>query len=260
MITSVSNDRVKYVRALSRRKMRQEEGRFVVEGVRLIEEAVHANVQPEQIFYTADVGTRGQKLAERLHAGGVVCLEVTPGIMRVCSEAETPPGILAVLPMPATSLPLHPTLSLVADALRDPGNLGTLLRTAAASGCDEVLLGPGTVDVYNPKVIRVAMGAHFRLPMAAMTWPGITSHLSGLEIWLADAHAPTSAHYATVDWTRPSAVIIGGEAEGASAEAASLATGRVSIPMQRGIESLNAAVAAAIILFEAMRQRTAQGK
>jgi TrmH family RNA methyltransferase len=144
-------------------------------------------------------------------------------------------------------------LSVITDALRDPGNLGTLLRTSAAAGADEVLLGPGTVDLYNLKVVRGAMGTHFRLPIATMTWPVIAAHLNGLSIWVADAHSATP--YTQVDWTKPTALIVGGEAEGASNEAEKLATGRVSIPMQCGIESLNAAVAAAIILFEAQRQR-----
>jgi len=253
MITSTSNDRVKYVHALSRRKTRQEEGRFVVDGLRLIEEADRANVRPDFIFYTAEAGERGQELVRRLRAVGVVCLDVTPGVMRFCSETETPPGLLAVLLMPAPSLPQRPTLSVVADALRDPGNLGTLLRAAAAAGADEALLGPGTVDAYNPKVVRGAMGAHFRLPMATMTWPAIASHLAGLSLWLADARGAVS--YTHVDWTQPSALIVGGEAEGATPEAEKLAAGRVSIPMQRGIESLNAAVAAAVLLFEAQRQR-----
>ncbi len=256
MITSVSNDRVKYVRALSRRKTRQEEGRFVIEGVRLIEEALRAHAQPDFVFYTADVGDAGRKLVERLHASGGVCLEVTPGVMRVCSDTETPPGILAVLPIPTPSLPQRPTLSVVADGLHDPGNLGTLLRTAAAAGADEVLLASGTVDAYNPKVVRGAMGTHFRLPVATMTWNGIAAHLSGVAIWVADARA--SLPYVGVDWSRPSALIVGGEAEGPSPEAEKLASGRISIPMDHGIESLNAAVASAVILFEARRQRMAR--
>ncbi len=253
MITSTANDRVKYVHALSRRKTRQEEGRFVVEGLRLLEEAIRANVRPDLVFYTPDLDERGKKLVDRLHASGVVCLDVTPGVIKFCSETETPSGILAVLPFANSMLPTRPTLSVVADALRDPGNLGTLLRAAAAAGADEVLLGPGTVDLYNPKVVRGAMGTHFRLPVAAMTWPAIASHLNGLSIWLADARG--AIPYTQVDWSQPCALIIGGEAEGASPEAEKLATGRVSIPMQCGIESLNAAVAAAVILFEARRQR-----
>jgi len=255
MITSTSNDRVKYVHALSRRKTRQEEGRFVVEGLRLLEEAIRANVRPDYLLYTTELDERGKKLVDHLHASGVVCLDVTAGIMKFCSETETPPGILAVLPFASSILPIRPTLSVVADALRDPGNLGTLLRAAAAAGADEVLLGPGTVDAYNPKVVRGAMGTHFRLPTAAMTWPAIGSHLNGVSVWLADARG--AVPYTQVDWTRPCALIVGGEAEGASHEADKLAAGRVSIPMQHGIESLNAALAAAVILFEAQRQRMA---
>jgi TrmH family RNA methyltransferase len=255
MITSTSNERVKYVHALSRRKTRQEEGRFFVEGLRLVEEAIRANVHPDFLLYSTDLDERGKKLVERLHASGVVCLDVTPGVMKFCTETETPPGILAVLPFASSTLSIRPSLSVVADVLRDPGNLGTLVRTAAAAGADEVLLGPGTVDVYNPKVVRGAMGAHFRLPVATMTWPGISSHLSGVSVWLADARGPVP--YTQVDWIKPCALIVGGEAEGASPEAEKLATGRVSIPMQHGVESLNAAVAAAVILFEAQRQRLA---
>jgi TrmH family RNA methyltransferase len=256
MITSTSNERVKYVHALSRRKTRQEEGRFFVEGLRLVEEAIRANVRPDFLFYTTELDERGKKLVERLHASGVVCLDVTPGVIKFCSETETPPGILAVLPFANSTLPIRPSLSVVADVLRDPGNLGTLLRTAAAAGADEVLLGPGTVDVYNPKVVRGAMGTHFRLPAATMTWPAIASRLNGLPVWLADARG--TVPYTQADWTKPSALIVGGEAEGASPEAEKLATGRISIPMQRGVESLNAAVAAAVILFEAQRQRMAK--
>ena len=256
MITSTSNDRVKYVHALSHRKTRQEEGRFVVEGLRLVEEAIRANVRPEFLFYTTELDDRGKKLVEHLHASGVACLDVTPGVIKFCSETETPPGILAVLPVASPMLPTHPTLSVMADALRDPGNLGTLMRTAAAAGADELLLGPGTVDAYNPKVVRSAMGTHFRLPMATMTWPAMASHLNGLSVWLADVRGAIS--YTQVDWTKPCAIIVGGEAEGASPEAEKLATGSISIPMQHGIESLNAAVSAAVILFEAQRQRAAQ--
>lgn len=256
MITSTSNDRIKYVHALSRRKTRQEEGRFFVEGLRLLEEAIRANVRPDFLLYTTDLDERAKKLIEHLHAIGVVCLDVTPGVIKFCSETETPPGILAVLPFASSQLSTRPTLSVVADALRDPGNLGTLMRSAAAAGADEILLGPGTVDAYNPKTVRGAMGTHFRLPIATMTWPAIGAHLAGLSVWLADVQGDVS--YTQVDWTQPSALVVGGEAEGASAEARAHATGRISVPMQHGIESLNAAVAGSVILFEAQRQRRAQ--
>jgi TrmH family RNA methyltransferase len=255
VITSTTNERVKFVRALSQRKTRQEKGRFVVEGVRLCEEAFRANAQPEFVFYTADIPQRGRDLIVRWHNSGVVCLDVSLGVMKVASDTETPAGILAVLPFVERRLPQPPTLSVIADGLRDPGNCGSLLRTAAAAGADEVLLGPGTVDVYNAKVVRAAMGAHFRLPIAALTWPAIASHLSGVQVWLADAHGELT--YTDVDWSAPSALIIGSEAAGASAEAQKLASGRMRIPLYNDVESLNATAAAAVVLFEARRQRAA---
>ncbi|MEJ2212191.1 MAG: RNA methyltransferase [Anaerolineae bacterium] len=114
-------------------------------------------------------------------------------------------------------------------------------------------MAPGTVDAYNPKVVRGAMGAHFRLAVAALDWPGMAERLEGRTVWLADAAGDVA--YDAVDWTAPSALIVGGEAEGAGAESLALAKGRVSIPMSGGAESLNAAMAGTVILFEAARQR-----
>ncbi|MGD2041338.1 MAG: RNA methyltransferase, partial [Anaerolineae bacterium] len=117
---------------------------------------------------------------------------------------------------------------------------------------------PGTVDLYNPKVVRGAMGAHFRLPVASLTWPAIAMRLARRRVWLADSAGATT--YDVVDWTEPSALIVGGEASGAGAEAAGLARGRISIPMASDVESLNAAMAATTILFEAARQRRDRSK
>lgn len=256
MITSTTNERVKFVRALSQRKTRQQEGRFVVEGLRLAEEALRAHLQPDLVFYTPDLAERGRELVDRWRGSGVVCLEVSPGVMKACAETETPSGLLAVLPFVDNPLPAQPTLCVVADTIRDPGNLGTLLRTAAAAGADEVLLSPGTVDVYNAKVVRAGMGAHLGLPIATLTWQAIGARLTGLQVWLADSGGDLP--YTDLDWNAPSAVIIGGEAEGASPDAGKIASGRVYIPMHRQIESLNAAVSAAVILFEAARQRAAR--
>jgi TrmH family RNA methyltransferase len=142
---------------------------------------------------------------------------------------------------------------LVLDGLRDPGNLGTILRSALAASVGLVLLAPETVDLYNPKVVRGAMGAHFRLPVLSQDWPEIASRLDGRSVWLADAEGEIA--YDAIDWTVPSALIIGGEPAGAGREAAALATRKTYIPMAHGIESLNAAMAATAILFEAARQQ-----
>jgi TrmH family RNA methyltransferase len=160
-------------------------------------------------------------------------------------------------------LPSSPSLVLIVDRLRIPGNLGAILRTAAAAGVELVLLPPGNIDPFNPKVIRGGMGAHFCLPIVRAGWDAIEKHLVGLDIWLASAGE--GERYDQVDWSRPVAVIVGGEASGAGESADALASfathpgdacGRVHIPMPGGMESLNAAVAAGVLLFEIARQRS----
>jgi TrmH family RNA methyltransferase len=255
MISSTQNDRVKYVRSLDRRRVRRREGRFLVEGTRLIDEVVRAGVEPALVFYTEAWAetSEGQRLLPLLRpAEGAWAVD--EAVMAACADTETPQGVLAVVP--ALTLEAGPGLILVVDGVRDPGNLGTILRSAEAAGAGQVLLAPGTVDLYNPKVVRGGMGAHFRLPARALDWAEIGAQVAGRRVWLADAAGEVA--YDAVDWTVPSALIVGGEAAGAGAEAAALAGGRVLIPMVGGAESLNAAMAATVILFEAARQARSQ--
>jgi RNA methyltransferase, TrmH family len=253
MITSTQNERIKHVRSLVRRRARQREGRFVVEGTRLVEEVVRAGIRPALLLYTQAWAETpaGQRLRPSLlpaEEGGWL---VSDAVLAACAHTETPQGVLAVVPF--VSLSPRPGLILVLDRLRDPGNLGTTLRSAEAAGVGEVILSPGTVDLYNPKAVRGAMGAHFRLPVTSLNWPAIAERLAGRAVWLADAGGEVA--YDAVDWTQPVALIVGGEAAGAGEKASALATGRVCIPMAGGAESLNAAMAATVILFEAARQR-----
>lgn len=261
MITSQKNDKVRYVQALQgRRRARQREQRFVFEGVRLVEEAVRAGVSPTFVFYTEkaeipDLGSeRSSRLLASLREMNVPCYSVSDPVMAACSDTETPQGILAVLPIPSLSRPEHPTFSLILDQVRDPGNLGTTLRTALAAGVEQVLLTPGTVDANNPKVVRAAMGAHLHLPVMELGWDAIAEAVAGSGVWLAAADGEMD--YTAVDWTRPAALVVGGEATGAGKQAQTLARGQVSIPMAAKVESLNMAVATAVILFEVVKQRT----
>ncbi len=256
MITSSSNDSVKYVRKLQNQKgVRHDDRRFVLEGVRLVEEVVRAGLVPTLVFYTEALAGegRGKALLVTLRGLGAPCTMVSESVMDDCSDTVTPQGILAVLPFPDLAPPQPATFVLIVDHLRDPGNLGTLLRTALAAGVEQVLLAPGTVDVSNPKVVRSAMGAHLWLPIMDADWDTIAETVADCDIWLAAAGG--ARRYTDVDWTRPAALIVGSEAHGAGDRAHSLAHGRVSIPIQSTVESLNAAVAAAVILFEAVRQR-----
>jgi TrmH family RNA methyltransferase len=255
MITSVANEKVKYVRSLYRRRGRYRERHFVIEGVRLVREAFRAGIVPALVFYGEgiDATPGGRELLMETRMRGLAALAVSEQVMKAMADTVSPQGVLAVVPFVELTPPPSPSLTLVADRLRDPGNLGAILRSANAAGVEQVILAPKTVDPYNPKVVRGAMGAHFRLPIVALSWPQITETLTGVRILLADVRAEQT-HY-EVDWTQPSALIIGGEAYGASREARELAAATIAIPMHGGAESLNAAMAASVILFEAARQR-----
>jgi len=256
MITSLKNDRVRLVQALqNRRRIRQRERSFVIEGVRLCEEAARADVLPHFVFYTPDAkdNPRALALLETWEEAGVDSLQVSQPVMEACSDTETPQGVLAVVSMPALPPPAQPTMTLILDRLRDPGNLGTILRTALAAGVSQVLIAPGTVDATNPKVVRAGMGAHFRLPVATTDWQGISEAVEGQQVYLASAAGETL--YTDVDWLQPAALVIGGEARGASKRAHMFSSAEIAIPLCGDVESLNAAMATAVILFEAMRQR-----
>jgi TrmH family RNA methyltransferase len=253
MITSIQNERIKYVRSLGRRRVRQREGRFVVEGSRLIGEMIRAGIKPALALFTDRwLATQaGQETAPALEMAEEGSWLVSETVMAACADTQSPQGVLAVIPI--VGLPPQPGLILILDQLRDPGNLGTILRSAEASGTGQVILTPGSVDAYSPKVVRGAMGAHFRLSVSHHDWPEIEKRTEGRDVWLADASGEVA--YEEVDWTQPCAVLVGGEAAGVGERATALATGRVFIPMTGQAESLNAAMAATVVLFEAARQR-----
>ena len=162
--------------------------------------------------------------------------------------------------MQSRPLPKQLNFVLIVDNLRDPGNLGTILRTAAAANVDAVLLAPGTTDAFAPKVLRAGMGAHFQIPIRELGWESIQSLCKSrdarpLQFFLAEAARPESSCW-SLNLRQPLALIIGGEAEGATPEAHAAADQMISIPMPGISESLNAAVAAAVLIFEVIRQRS----
>ncbi len=262
MITSFHNERIKLLRVLqSQPRIRRKEGLLVLEGVRLISDALAAGYLPTFVIFTRDAVARGgerpgEALYQALLAKDVLCLETTPEVLNHAADTQSPQGMIAVLPMPTMPLPSPNKLSLVLilDAVADPGNLGTILRAAAASGADAVMLAPGCVDPYNPKALRSGMGAHFRIPLIQAPWSDIASQVAHMTVYLADSEG--TPEYTVVNWAKPAAVIIGGEARGADQTARQLARDMISIPMANQAESLNAAIAAAVILFEIRRQRS----
>ena len=255
MITSPQNPKLKLVRALrGRPKERREEGAFLAEGVRLVEEALAANWPIRFILYSSGLSERGEALLEKMKATGVENDEVSGDLLQAVSETETSQGILAVLELAALPFPIFPNFTLILDQIRDPGNLGTLIRTAAAAGVQAVILSPESTDAFAPKVVRAGMGAHFLLPVHTMEWSEIEQvcKLANLQVFLADMGGRSCWE---TDFRVPLALIVGSEAEGASEQARKLANMTVRIPMLGEAESLNASGAGAILMFEVVRQR-----
>ena len=254
MIVSSQNTKVKLVRALAgRAKERREAGAFLAEGVRLVEEALLAGWPIRFVLHSGETSGRAQELLGSLRERKIEVDEIDSGLMQSLSDTETPQGVLAVLEEQALSFEDPLDFLLIPDLIRDPGNLGTLLRSADAAGVQAVLVPPETADAFSPKVVRAGMGAHFRLPIRAMSWEQIKGYTSGLKVYLADANG---ASCWKADFKPPLALVVGGEAAGASMPARELAEWLVSIPMLGRTESLNAAVAGSVLMFEVLRQRS----
>lgn len=274
VITSPSNQHIAALRALHSAKGRDEQQAFLIEGPHLLAAAFEARVLPRLVVFDSEVLGRtadGRKLLGQIGEAimqGVPCFEATPQALERAADTRTPQGVVASLALEnvaaervrARRRGRARPLVVVLDALSDPGNEGTILRAALAADVDEVLLSQGCADPFSPKVVRAGAGAHFHMPLRAdLSWEQIGERLRGAppvrQVLLAEADARTP--YDAVDLTQRTAIIIGNEAHGPSPEAAQLATTPVRIPMWNKVESLNAAVAASVILFEAGRQRRA---
>ncbi|GAB4128423.1 MAG: RNA methyltransferase [Roseiflexaceae bacterium] len=258
MITSPANSHVKRIRSLAAdRKERHRERLFVLEGVRLITDALVSSADLPTILYAPDqlaATPDGQQLLDQLtnRPGAFVA---TQAVIAAAAETVHPQGVVAVARWPQIE-PGKPGIIVVVEAGQDPGNLGTLLRSAEAVGAAQVLCTTGTVDLYSPKVVRAAMGAHFRLAIEQdLGWEAVAERLALVDhIYAAEAEA--SMPYYAADWRQPSALVLGSEAHGLSDQAKAFTNRAISIPMRGRAESLNMAVAGSIILFEALRQRT----
>ncbi len=261
MITSTQNPKIQRIRdLLAHSRSRSEQKAFVIEGIRLVEEAVQSGVKPEIFYYSSQINPRGMDLIEKVRFAGIPIEEIESSLMNRLSDTERSQGILAVIPEKHVVLPETLDFILVLDSIKDPGNMGTILRTACAAGVNAVFLSPKCVDIYSPKVLRSAMGAHFKLPMVEINWHLMKTEISSgsiePEIYLADVRQGEPLW--KCDLTLPIALIISSEATGASPEAVEIASQKIHIPMPGGFESLNASMAAAVLLFEVVRQRTAR--
>jgi TrmH family RNA methyltransferase len=256
MITSTKNPIIQWARRLqSKSKDRHADNAFVIEGVRLIEEILDANWGARYIFYTESLSDRGVNLVKAFGGANTQIEAVSSNVMQAISDTKNPQGILAVIEMRSLPSPEEIDYLLVLDQVRDPGNLGTILRTAAAAGVQAVYLPPGTVDAFSPKVLRAGMGAHFRLPIIKASWNDISKLKNSANLHAYLATSEDGNYYYDSDFQRPLVLIIGGEAEGTGQIANKLSDSKVRIPMPGGGDSLNASVAAGILLFEISRQK-----
>lgn len=250
-ITSLKNQYVKLAVQLQiRPRARRKEGKIILEGTRLIGDAIEQAHKPEYILY--DPAQVDYDLLAILQNKRATLYEVSPDIIQHVGDTQNSQGIIGVFRLPKPSLPDNPKRVLILDAIRDPGNMGTILRTAGASGVEVVILAPKCVDPYNPKVLRSGMGAHFRVPIVEADWANIRGYCDELSKYLASGSGDLV--YTDVDWTQSWALVIGNEAHGAGDTATQFAGEMVSIPMASA-ESLNAAIATGVFLFEAQRQR-----
>ena len=274
LITSPHNPRISKLQDLYTTRGRKKSGLFLMEGPHLLEALLNAGIAPREVYFQPGLLQRtasGRDLLERLlHTRNLSdnqLIEVSERVIEALSDAQTSQGVVSVLPFEAFNparikakrAPVQRPVLLILDDLADPGNMGTILRTALAADVHEVLLSENCVDCYNPKVLRSAAGAHVALPIEAnLAWDTIAEsvalHCGNVpRILLAEAGSPHL--YYEQDLGAPFAFIIGNEAQGPSAEARALATRSIGIPLANGVESLNAAMAAGIILYEAVRQR-----
>lgn len=257
MITSSQNSKIQWVRSLqSKSRQRREEQVFVVEGVRLVEEALQSGWQARLVLHDPELSERGRQAVEAFARQGAPVEQVSEQVMRAASDTGTPQGLLAVIALQELPPPARLDFAFIPDGVRDPGNLGTMLRTARAAGVQAVYLTPGSVDAFSPKVVRAAMGAHFRLPLLARDWAEIQADAQRHSWKIYLAAAGEGLAYTEANFRQPLALITGSEAQGAGSSARSLAHQPVHIPMPGGAESLNAAIASAVLMFEAVRQRS----
>lgn len=253
-IASIQNPKVKEWAKLHSRKEREKKGRFLVEGVHLVEEALKSgNVE----YLLLEEGKEHPAGLIGIHEN-IHVINVSKAVMKKIADTETPQGIAAIVKMKKEIfIPQEPFLVLLLDRIQDPGNLGTLIRTADAAGFHGVALGEGCVDPYNGKAIRASMGSLFHLPVYQVDGvhylhelrekvPGVT---------IVGTSLKESKPYDQISYKGSTVVIIGNEGSGVSPELLSLTDHNVIIPIYGKAESLNAGIAGSILMYEAIRQR-----
>lgn len=258
----LSKEKLKQISKLKTEKERDSKGRFLIEGLRLCLEALSSDWEVELVLFSSEFveSAAGEKLVEEFSRRGIDLFRIKKKEIEKLADTETPQGIMAVVKNKKFTLNKDflkkASLLLSLDNIRDPGNLGTMVRTADATGADGVLLSNGCVELNNPKVVRSTMGSIFHLPVIEgleleQVLPEIKS--SGFKIFVSEVHE--GKDYTEVNYPEKTCLIIGNEASGISKQILNLADERVRIPILGKAESLNASVAAGILLYEIVRNK-----
>ncbi len=261
MLTSTQNPTVTRFNSLKQKKTRKSSGKFLVEGIHLVNEAMRAGLVEKVIYSESVLRTlEGKDLIGRIISSAIHSEEASEKVIRYLSEVETPQGIVAAVkpknPDLGSLFEAADPLIAVACGIQDPGNLGTMIRTADAAGCSGIILSSGTVDPYNDKVIRASSGSIFHLNIVKIDdIIELASALKRRGIKIISTYVGAEKTYFSADFSGPVAVMIGSESKGLPPDLERLSEESVSIPMAGGAESLNAAVSLAVILYEALRQR-----
>ena len=260
MITSVSNGKIRQVAQWqAKAKERREAGVFLAEGFKLFQEAPLSWIREVYLSEEAKERARGEKaLWDKLNAAGYET--VSPQVFQKISDTKTPQGVLCVVERPVYALEQmlerEAPLFAVLESIQDPGNLGTILRTGEGAGVTGIILGGDTVDPFSPKVIRATMGSIFRVPFVPVEdLQAALGQLKANKVTVYGAHLSGQEEYDQASYRQGTAFLIGNEGRGLSRETAGQADKLIRIPMEGQVESLNAAVSAALLLYEAHRQR-----
>lgn len=258
MLTSLQNPLVKQMRKLHRAKERRSQQLFLLEGTHLLEEAYAADYPLTVVCCTEDWQQQHPRLWQQAVARAHRVELVSPEVLAAIATTVSPDGVVATADRTIMGSTLNHSINLgvVLETLQDPGNLGTVIRTAAAAGADGLWLSADSVDLDHPKVLRSSAGQWFRLPMAVSSHlVAELSHFQAQGVQVVATLPTATLTYWEADLTRPTVILLGNEGAGLSADAAALADVQVKIPLAPGVESLNVAIAAALILYEAQRQR-----
>ena len=257
ILTSIKNPLIRQVRKLHRAQERHKQNLLLLEGTNLIEAACQVDYKLDIIFYTDLWQANHQPLCLKLVKKGLKLQRVSSEVLKAITTTVNPDGVVAIAPCRSAQEPIvaQTQLGIALEKLQDPGNLGTIIRTAVATGVDGLWLSCDSVNIHNPKVLRASVGEWFRVPMATNQDLSqlIAQHQQqGIQVIATDSQANQS--YWTIDFTRPSLILLGNEGAGLSEKLISMADQQVTIPLMNEVESLNVAVAAALILYEARRQ------